>query len=113
MSSGPPASIILPRARPDFQDFQAVDSAQMNSPYAQRNSSSAWGLFAQDRWRATSKLTINYGLRWDIFETPHESYDRMAFFDPTIPNPAAGGHLGAITFFGPGAGRNGRHNILD
>jgi outer membrane receptor protein involved in Fe transport len=27
-----------------------------------------WGFFAQDQWRATPKLTLNYGLRWD-FET--------------------------------------------
>ena len=25
-----------------------------------------WGFFAQDQWRATPKLTINYGLRWDF-----------------------------------------------
>jgi hypothetical protein len=24
-----------------------------------------WGIFAQDQWRVTSKLTFNYGLRWD------------------------------------------------
>jgi outer membrane receptor protein involved in Fe transport len=24
-----------------------------------------WGFFAQDQWRLTSKLTLNYGLRWD------------------------------------------------
>jgi hypothetical protein len=24
-----------------------------------------WGLFAQDQWRITSKLTMNYGMRWD------------------------------------------------
>jgi hypothetical protein len=24
-----------------------------------------WGVFAQDQWRVTPKLTINYGLRWD------------------------------------------------
>ncbi len=25
-----------------------------------------WGFFAQDQWRITSKLTFNYGLRWDF-----------------------------------------------
>jgi Carboxypeptidase regulatory-like domain/TonB dependent receptor len=25
-----------------------------------------WGLFAQDSWRITPKLTFNYGLRWDV-----------------------------------------------
>jgi hypothetical protein len=24
-----------------------------------------WGVFAQDQWRVTPKLTINYGMRWD------------------------------------------------
>jgi hypothetical protein len=25
-----------------------------------------WGIFAQDQWRITPKLTLNFGLRWDV-----------------------------------------------
>jgi hypothetical protein len=29
-----------------------------------------WDLYAQDTWRATDKLTLNYGLRWDLLRNP-------------------------------------------
>jgi len=32
-----------------------------------------WGVFAQDQWRITPKLTVNYGLRWD-YETGLTTY---------------------------------------
>jgi hypothetical protein len=38
------------------------------SDYAYSLNHAYWGFFGQDQWRATPKLTLNYGLRWD-FET--------------------------------------------
>ena len=32
-----------------------------------RESQNRWFFFGQDSWKATSKLTINYGLRWEIY----------------------------------------------
>jgi outer membrane receptor protein involved in Fe transport len=40
---------------------------------------SDYGFFAQDDWRATPNLTLNFGLRYD--------YQKMA--DPTVNNPSA------------------------
>jgi len=44
-----------------------------------------WGGFAQDQWRITSKLTLNYGLRWD-YESGLASYVNKDFneFQPRI-----------------------------
>jgi hypothetical protein len=90
-----------------------VNSATATGGQAYRNIAIQFGLFAQDQWRVTRKLTVNYGLRWDLGIPPFESHDRIASFDPTVPNAAAGGLLGALTFWGTGPGRDGRHNELN
>ena len=44
----------------------------------QRNE--ALGAFVQDDWRITSHLTINYGLRWQLFTPIYEVDNRMTNF---------------------------------
>jgi hypothetical protein len=57
-----------------------------------------YALYAQDDWRATSKLTVNLGLRWDLFVPWVEKDDRQSNFDVTTgkfviasPNAVMGG----------------------
>ena len=42
-----------------------------------------WGGFAQDNFKATSKLTVNVGLRYDLEIPRTERYNQMSWFDPT------------------------------
>ena len=40
------------------------------------------GFFVQDDYRITKSLTLNLGLRWDLFTRPVEKYNRQSNFDP-------------------------------
>ena len=44
--------------------------------------------YAQDSWRATDKLTLTYGLRYELFTPRVEVANREANFDPTAPGGA-------------------------
>ena len=39
------------------------------------------GIFAQDDWRVTPRLTLNLGLRYDLFTWPYEVNDNQSNFD--------------------------------
>jgi hypothetical protein len=54
--------------------------------------------FAQDSWKISRKLTLDYGLRYDFQTYLKEEYGRQNNVGPTIPNPGAGGLPGATIF---------------
>src|SRR5262249_8919226 len=70
----------------------------------------AW--WVQDNFKVTPRLTLNLGLRHDIWRPYVEVLDRESFFNPNLPNPAAGGFPGILQFYGHGTNSCGcRTNI--
>jgi hypothetical protein len=41
-----------------------------------------FGAYWQDTWKVNAKLTLNYGVRYDLFTPQYETYDRQSNFDP-------------------------------
>ena len=95
-SGSPIASFLLGAV-----DNANVDVRTLSSWYPRQE---AFIVHAGDTWKASSKLTLNYGLRWDLFTPQKEKYDRFSFFDPTGANPGAGGRAGRLAFAGDGFG---------
>lgn len=60
--------------------------------------SNYFAFFAEDSWKLSPTLVVNYGLNWS-FEMPRrELHDRSSSFDPDLSNPGADGHPGALAF---------------
>jgi hypothetical protein len=48
----------------------------------------SWATYVQDNWRATRRLTLNLGLRWDGVPHTYEANNRMGNFYPNLYDPA-------------------------
>ena len=60
---------------------------------------SYYGLYAQDDWRITDRLTLNAGVRWETELPRRVEGNRMNSFDPAAINPISG-TPGVVTFAG-------------
>lgn len=70
----------------------AYSIGTFNGYYDTRN----WetGYYGQDDWRVNNKLTLNLGLRYDLYTWPYEENNRQSNFDPstgTLVSPTTAG----------------------
>ncbi len=76
----------------------ATDNSVVDTGERFRNYS-GW---VQDDYKASSRLSLNLGLRYDIMGVAKMVFNRMSFLNPNEPNPAIGGYPGALEFAGYG-----------
>jgi outer membrane receptor protein involved in Fe transport len=67
-----------------FADFLLglpVSSSKSAAPFGvPYESYTEYGAFAQDQWRVNNRLTVNLGMRYDLFTPGKERYDRQSDF---------------------------------
>jgi hypothetical protein len=85
------------RGRVDFSDLTDFVTGNVHrwellyGDPGRQVSMKSFGLFAQDSYRPTPRLTLNMGLRWDVTYPIKDSRNLLANYVPTLANGQPGG----------------------
>ncbi len=84
--------------------FPGAEGANFTKDLFAAQANPYYAAFIQDDYHPTPKLTLNLGLRWDVFGGRTERHDRQEYFDPNLAFTLNGVALkGGERFAGPGA----------
>jgi hypothetical protein len=93
----------------DFADFLLGIASRYTQGDAQAfyNRNRYGAIFAQDSWRARPRLTLNYGLRWDVIMPWYEKYNQIQTLVPGEQSVIFPGAPAGLVFPGdPGISRS-------
>jgi hypothetical protein len=76
----------------------STSSVSTAAPADVRLGMHTYGIYAQDSWKITRKLTFDYGIRYDYSTLWREQYGRMQNAAFTLPNTLIGGRLGTVIY---------------
>ena len=77
----------------------SYQASHYTTPTYARNS--YFAAFAQDDFKVTRKLTLNLGLRWDLFTPDVHKYYKKSWVNMTLANPGSPGVPGGLEFASP------------
>lgn len=92
------ASVAESQLLHSWADFLLGAPAQAGKVDQLRNPNSVWwkqyALYARDHWQIGKRLTLTYGLRWELFGTPRKDHTGINLFDPDTGKIFTGGLTG-------------------
>ncbi|MCU0226634.1 MAG: carboxypeptidase regulatory-like domain-containing protein [Bryobacterales bacterium] len=91
----------------------APNTAAMQFGFPLLARSQYYAFYAQDDWKVSSRLTLNYGMRFEIQRPWQDRDGNTSNLDLNTPNSAAGNLPGALVFGGEGNGRTGSKQFVN
>ena len=95
---GNAASLAESQLFHSWADFLLGLPAQAGKVDQLRNPNSVWwkqyALYARDHWQIGRRITLTYGLRWELFGVPRKDHTGINLFDPETGKVFTGGLSG-------------------